>query len=308
MPWDKIEVVIITAYVGKDEIKNELLTKYKFKGTTIAIHDDIHVPLYRLISKKNIAPVKYDEISILQKNSKYKNIHAGERVFVLCTGPSIKRMDLTRLKNEKVIATSGFYLHKDCQLIAPDYYCLPTIEELTLDEKIEFLREIQQVLQRTNYFFRIADKLTVEKIEEYKREWVNYLSFTSIPNYESCDIDLTSSVLGPQSVSIIALEIALYLGFQEVYLLGTEHDSLVAGKYEHFYSYHESIVSKVAEWEDAQGNDSTPFDLLLRCTYNLWEQYKIMKIIAERMGTKIYNATQGGVLDVFERVDYDMLF
>ena len=36
--------------------------------------------------------------------------------------------------------------------------------------------------------------------------------------------------------------------------------------------------------------------------------YKIAKKYAETHGIKIYNATRGGEMEVFERVDFDSLF
>ncbi len=36
--------------------------------------------------------------------------------------------------------------------------------------------------------------------------------------------------------------------------------------------------------------------------------YELCKEFAEKNGVKIYNATRGGKLEVFERVDFDSLF
>lgn len=305
--WENVDVVIIAIFAGIDEIKNDLL-KYGFNGKVITIHDGLSVPFYRLVSKYDIELKQDSEYSIFQKNSKYKNIHTGERVFILCTGPSINKLDLTKLKGEKTIAVSSFYLHKDCQLISPEYYCLPTLEEDCFSVREEFFKEVQQNMLDANYFFSIIDRPYIEQMKEYEGMNVNYISFSSIPNYENSDIDLTRLVLTPQSVPIMAMEIALYMGFKQIYLLGTEHDQLTTGKYEHFYSYNESIIAKVAEYEDEQGNDNEPFDRTLTSIYKLWNQYKIIKKIAEQKGTQIYNATPGGILDLFERVDYDKLF
>ena len=98
------------------------------------------------------------------------------------------------------------------------------------------------------------------------------------------------------------------MGFQEIYLLGTEHDAIVTGKYSHFYQYSDSITSKENGETDAQGNLHSTFSIQLKCICRLWEQYEILKKIAEKKGSKIYNATPGGVLDVFERVDFNALW
>lgn len=307
--WETIDAVIISAFVGTDEIRMELAEKYTFKGLLLSIHENLKMPFYKLIQKKN--SIWEDQMSpVLQKNSKYKNIHEGERVFILCTGPSISEMELTRLKDEKTIAVSGFYLHKDCQVILPDYYCAPTFENfLGPDLATEYLRSIQKATPQTKHFFSIHEKQVIEKMREYGEEDENYIAFVNIPSYEGWyDIDLTGLVPAPQSVAVMALEIALYMGFGTIYLLGTEHDCLVTKQYMHFYDYNESIVSQNNKFENAQGSLEMPFSKELAATYNLWDQYKQIKRIAEEKGTKIYNATKGGILDIFERVDFNTLF
>lgn len=50
-------------------------------------------------------------------------------------------------------------------------------------------------------------------------------------------------------------------------------------------------------------------DLLREFVYgNLWSQYRRLKNYAQSQSLNIYNATKGGLLDVFDRVDYDSLF
>jgi hypothetical protein len=40
----------------------------------------------------------------------------------------------------------------------------------------------------------------------------------------------------------------------------------------------------------------------------LWQQYRAIKHVAERCGTRIFNATHGGELDEFPRVKFETLF
>lgn len=244
---------------------------------------------------------------VLQNNVQYKDIHAGERVFILCSGPSISQLNLTLLKDEKTIAVNSFYLHKDCQAISPTYYCEPAFEEyFSFDTVAQHLREMERSTPRAHYFFGLEEKNIVDQMEEFNNRYVNYISFSK--DGDKSDIDLTVPVIGVQSVSIMALEIAVYMGFQKIYLLGTEHDFLVTGKYTHFYNYQESIAATEDKNLDDEGRMADSYDELLTAAYILWSQYKVLRKIAEKKGIKIYNATPGGVLDLFERVDYHKLF
>jgi len=58
----------------------------------------------------------------LKKNTKFKNIHKGQRCFILGSGPSILTNDLTHLKNEIVMTQNNFHTHKDIKTISPEYH------------------------------------------------------------------------------------------------------------------------------------------------------------------------------------------
>ena len=61
-------------------------------------------------------------LTVLGKNKILKDIHKNQRCFILGTGPSINKIDINKLKNEKCIFLSQFYLHKDYQNINPSYH------------------------------------------------------------------------------------------------------------------------------------------------------------------------------------------
>ena len=42
----------------------------------------------------------------------------------------------------------------------------------------------------------------------------------------------------------------------------------------------------------------------LECALIIWEGYEVLNELARRKGITILNATNGGFLDVFDRVDY----
>ena len=97
------------------------------------------------------------------------------------------------------------------------------------------------------------------------------------------------------------------MGFQEIYLVGTEHGELTKGRYDYFYNRKDNMVGHADDFIGMNG-DIISYERVLPCIFRLWEQYKIMREIATQKGINIYNATRGGQLDVFDRVDYDTLF
>ena len=170
-----------------------------------------------------------------------------------------------------------------------------------------YCKELKQCVGNAQYFFSVDERELIEKIDVFEQEELNYYQYgPSNLLYE--EIDLCQKIMPIPSVPILCLQLALYMGFKEIYLLGTEHDTLVALQYDHFYDKEESIISRSCEETDGTGKLNDTYSHQVQCTYNLWEQYKVLKKMAERKGVKIYNATIGGQLDIFERVDFKTLF
>lgn len=80
------------------------------------------------------------------------------------------------------------------------------------------------------------------------------------------------------------------MGFKEIYLLGVDFTGADehGGKYNHFYS--EKELTSVSYTDQVKNS------------------YEKAKKYADEHGIKIYNATRGGKLEIFPRVDFDSLF
>ena len=85
------------------------------------------------------------------------------------------------------------------------------------------------------------------------------------------------------------------MGFEKIYLLGTDFTQKgnVGEKGNHIYDDIFTEKRKIV------GNSF--YDIALNAL-------EIAKEYADAHGIKIYNATRGGKLEVFERVDFDSLF
>lgn len=255
---------------------------------------------------------KIAEMKFLQNNLKFKDCHKGERCFILACGPSIKQQDLTLLKGETCITVSNFYVHKDYDKIRPAYHCVPDVlgghkGYITEEYAVKWFREMEERTGQSVMFLSAGDKEWIERHGLFRNREVSYLYFGgSWEEIERTGIDLTRSVPGVQSVSIMALTIAIYMGFKDIYLLGCDHDWILHyGTSVHFYEENESILATRAgygEWAN------TDLEEQLKCCWVLWSQYKAIRRYIEAKGGKVYYANRGGLLDVFPRIDYESLF
>jgi len=309
--WENIDAVVISAFYKENEIFNELKDKYLFDKTIIRLNDiNQEKPFYQHLSKSDVVvPSEYQKI--LEQNKKFYNIHKGERLFIIGNGPSIKNTDLKKIKNAKKMVVSNFYLHEDYNVIKPEYHCFAQFtynDNLNQSFYHKWIYEIGEKSGDSQFFFDISEKKLIDQCSSLKENRINYMCLDAINLDYYDEIDITSKMLCGQSVTIDCIQLAIYMGFKYIYLVGIEHSEIVTGHYDYFYDRTQSLIGNKDTYASETGRVLFDFSQQLYIKYRLWKQYESLKSIADKNGVKIYNATKGGVLDVFERVDYDLLF
>ncbi|MFA5743030.1 MAG: 6-hydroxymethylpterin diphosphokinase MptE-like protein [Candidatus Paceibacterota bacterium] len=235
---------------------------------------------------------------IVKKNRELKNIHLSKRCFIIGNGPSIKNQDLTLLKNEITFVTNKFYLHKDFDKINPKYYT--TIDPLSFEEdagRIQLLKETQEKASNCMFFFPYWTASTIQKYNLFQKQKVYYLAIGGEMKENKCfHSDIDKPIPSLINVVLPNLFVAHYMGFKEIYLLGCDHDWLAqpSDAYPtHFYDK-EPLYKK---------SFSLSYEKTIPYVLDLFRSYRLIK--EKFSDVKIYNATAGGFLDVFPRVDYE---
>ena len=107
-----------------------------------------------------------------------------------------------------------------------------------------------------------------------------------------------------QTVVFPAIEVAIYMGCNPIYLLGIDHDwATYRGKPPHFYNNNNAVID-----EEVGDTSRYPYDFILREGIRLWDSYKGLRKFALKNGIEIYNASEGSFLDIFPFVRYEDLF
>lgn len=243
--------------------------------------------------------------AILDRNRALERKHAGERCFILATGPSIKQQDLTPLKNETCISVSNFFVHPAYATIKPAYHCLaPHHPPITEEAWQDWLTELYaNAPEETTFLYSLTDKTRNESNQAHRPGNSYFIRFVGGADKTLAEsIDLTAPLPAPQSVSIMAVSAAIYMGFSEIYLLGCDHDWFVNHKQaSHFYPEEKNAMKR--RGYDEKYNPSVEW--ALRSALRLWEQYGAIKTYIGPRGVSIFNATPGSQLDVFPRVTLD---
>ena len=223
-----------------------------------------------------------------QKIKKFHNKFDGQRCFIVAMGPSLTIEDLKSLKNEITFGMNSLCkIYKDTEF-RPTFYGIQ--DSLVYNELKTFIHD--EYDSRDNVF--ISDRIT-RRFKDFNREWnvfpLNY-SYNAYNRWFK-DIfkvkisnDIYKTVYDGFSITISLLQIAMYMGFKEIYLIGADcnfiRDNL------HFVNYENSV-------------DVT---LDTAAERNLAGYYAV-KSYADNNGIKIYNTTRGGKLEIFERVNLD---
>lgn len=245
---------------------------------------------------------------VLAANRVFQNAHQGERGFILATGTSIKDQDLMPLRHETCIALNKFYLHKDYAAIKPRYHLInasPSHPMIGHELGLRWFREMEERLTGDVLFFNYPARRFIQEHGFFRNRRVHYLrEGDSQRGFRKQEIDAARPLSPVHGAGPKTIQLALYLGFREIYLLGLDSDHLIRFASQvptHFYEPTESVLGRsgLSEW-----------DYLFWRNRQLvvWKDYELLKQLAEARGVRICNAAPGGHLETFERADYSALF
>jgi hypothetical protein len=248
--------------------------------------------------------------TLISRNADLKDRHRGARVFILCNGPSVRKQNIRPLRDELVISVSSGYLHPDYAEIAPRYHCVPQITYglMTRDDVVAWFREMHGRLGKATVILSETEEPLVREEGLFPGRDVRYVElkahFSDLP--AGAIPDLTTTIPRVQSVPILALMLAMYMGGDKLYLLGTDHDYFRSGEYQYFYT--PTVLKGKDIFVDDKGKLRGGWFAEFSALAELWSQYRGVKEIATRNSIAIFNATHGGELDEFPRIELESLF
>ena len=244
--------------------------------------------------------------SLLKKSSQIKDRHIGSRCFILGAGSSIAEQDLKKLAGEFVISVSNTFVHPDFSVIKPKYHVLPHLiyghgSLYSQENMVIWLQEMEQKTCKAEMFFHIADREMIESNGLFEGREIHWNAYSSDWDCDtSFPIDL-SCIPPIRSVSEYAITVALYLGFDKIYLLGFDHDWFngpLVYFYDHKTQHAMKPTAKLLEFADAE--------FQMRRHADIFRKYKYLYSVKKNIFNA--NADSQHYLDVFPKVNYESLF
>ena len=231
-------------------------------------------------------PRRRDSIHRLEE---MKDIHKGERCFIIGNGPSLKNTDLTKIRNEYTFGMNRIYMMFPELGFSTTYFV--SINDFVIEQTAEDIA-----------------RLKIPKFLSWRsHQWVNsasdlfflYTTYTG-PKFEG---NIKKRLWEGATVTYVALQIAYYMGFKQVILIGVDHSFATKGK------ANTTVIS--------QGDDPNHFDPRYFGKGFRWQlpdletseiAYTMARHAFEKDKRTIIDATIGGKLQVFPKVQYDSLF
>lgn len=238
----------------------------------------------------------------LVQNKYLKGSETGKRCFILATGPSIKTQDLSSLAGELCISVSNFFVHPDFSTINPRFHIFaPSHDPIPDSQIVTWFQDAEKHFKEgQKVFVALHDRALVVTHNIFTKQKVYYYQIDYRHKREIKEIDFSKRIPEIQTVGHLALYLALYIGGQNIYLLGYDHDWLLnLGKSSHFYEEKQSALVREGYNEMVNRNMENEF----RNHLTLWKLYKNIKHFAEKKHVTIQNATPTSLLDVFPFVE-----
>ena len=220
----------------------------------------------------------------------FQNKHIGQRCFIIGNGPSLRQTDLNRLKGEYTFGLNRIYLLFPELGFTTTY--LVSINDLVLEQcaaEMQNLRLPKFFTWRARRWFRPDPNIT-------------YLD-TDFTGEEDFSTNLTGRIFEGFTVTYVALQLAFHMGFNEAILVGVDHNFVTQG------AANQAVVS--------QGDDPNHFTPNYFGKGFKWQlpdlagserAYALARDAYSRAGRHILDATMGGKLTIFPKVDYISLF
>jgi len=219
----------------------------------------------------------------------YHNKYIGKRCFVIGNGPSLRNMDLKKLKNEFTFGMNRIFL------MFPE-----------LGFKTSFLVSVNDlVIEQSKNDFK---KLDIPAFISWRaRRWLQpqenlYYLYTTYTGRKFAK-DVTKRLWEGATVTYSCLQLAFYMGFTQVILIGVDHSFSTKGK------PNTTIVSK--------GDDPNHFHPGYFGKGFRWQLpdldtseigYQLARETFQKEGREVVDATVNGKLTIFPKVNFESLF
>mgnify|MGYP001851741501 FL=1 len=232
--------------------------------------------------KKLNAEKHFDEKIRSLKNSK-----AGQRCFIVGSGPSLTVDQLEAIKDEDCFGANRIYILFEKTTWRPKYY--------VIQDKYDSTKGVYENLD-VEYLF-ISDFYWKEHGMKNPHAICYHIDRTlkqtsNLPFSDDCSMYIQAA----STVSFTMIQLACYMGYKEIYLIGMDHTYANV-------TNDKGVIIQKNKVKSHAFEDEKPNEVVANISY-MEDAYRTARKYCESNGVGIYNATLGGALEIFERKDF----
>lgn len=269
------------------------------KRVLLKVYYGLYDTRYKIFKKTSL--LLYRHSSYYQSDKKnleqLRNSCANKRAFIICNGPSLKAEDLDKIYQNHEISFA-------CNEISaifkktkwrPDFHI--QANELIADEHV--FRKMQEAEGKWKFFrndtFWQTRKIIGNNIFlniDGNRQYLENPKFSE---------DAREVLYAIGTSTYLMIQLAVFMGIREMYIIGCDN------QYNKTRTKDGQIIINNTPDHFSEDYDKPGRDVA-ESTWEMDVAYEYARKYADEHGIKIYNATRGGKLEAFERVDFDSLF
>jgi hypothetical protein len=225
----------------------------------------------------------------IQRLAAYHDRHHGQRCFIIGNGPSLKHTDLARLRGERTFGMNRIYLMFEALGFPTTYYV--SVNSLVIEQCAADIRALP------------APKFLSWRARQHIQPTEDTIFLHTTYTGPTFARDVRRRLWEGATVTYVTLQLAFYMGFQTVILVGVDHNFTTQGRPnatvtsqgddpDHF---HAGYFGKGFRWQlpDLETSERA---------------YRMARQVYADAGRQVLDATVGGKLTVFPKVDYASLF
>jgi hypothetical protein len=236
-------------------------------------------------------PWRKDSITRLRN---LKDIHRGERCFIIGNGPSLRKTDVSHLRHEYTFGMNRIYLAFEDWGFTTSF--LVSVNDLVIEQCVDdFL-----ALEMPCFFSWRSRRFFPRELMGNEGAPIFLHTTYTGPKFSP---DVSSRVWEGATVTNVCLQLAFHMGFEQAILIGVDHSFAAKGK---------PNMTVVSNGDDQSHFDSQYFGKGFRWQLpdlDTSEQgYWMAREAFETAGRSVVDATIDGHLQIFTKVEYDSLF
>jgi hypothetical protein len=226
-----------------------------------------------------------------------KDQYKGKRAFIIGNGPSLKQTDMSKLRGEITFGMNRIYLMFPELGFKTTF--LSVVNDLVIEQTADDLATLDLpkfLCWRSRRFFSPGQ---FSGPQADKQPTFLYTTYDA-PRFST---DVRGRVWEGATVSYVTMQLAYHMGFSEVILIGVDHNYTTTGQ---------PNTTIVSAGDDPNHFSSAYFGKGFRWQLPDLETseiaYRMAREAYHKAGRRLLDATVGGKLTVFPKVEYESLF